>query len=99
MDYWKWVQELLGAFGTAIASFVMGFLMAFLRTKKKSGKADFAESIMCGLFAVGVWSLLAWLKIPEIVAVGTASGVGYMGTHFVSNIIQKKVGVDNETNR
>lgn len=96
MDYWKWIQELIDAFGTALASFIMGFLMAFLRTKKKSGKADFAESIMCGLFAVGVWSLLEWLKIPEIVAVGMASGVGYMGTHFVSNIIQKKADVKNE---
>lgn len=97
MEFWKWVQELINTFGTAIASFLMGFFMAFLRTKQKSGKADLAESIMCGLFSIGLWSLLEWLKIPQIVAVGIASGVGYMGTHFVSNIIKKKV--ENEVNK
>ena len=97
MEFWKWIQELINTFGTAMASFLMGFFMAFLRTKKKSGKGDFLESIMCGLFSVGIWSLLEWLKIPQIVAVGIASGVGYMGTHFVSNIIKKKV--ENEVNK
>ncbi|WP_227567608.1 phage holin family protein [Acinetobacter bereziniae] len=97
MEFWKWVQELIGTFGTAVTSFFMGFVMAYLRTKKKAGKGDFAESIMCGLFAVGVWTFLEWFNIPQIVAVGLASCIGYMGTHFVSNLIEKKV--DNEINR
>ena len=91
MELWKWLQELFNTFGTALASFFMGFVMAYLRTKKKSGQGDFTESIMCGLFSIGVWTFLEWLKIPQSVAVGLASGIGYMGTHFVSNLIEKKV--------
>lgn len=91
MESWKFIQEFLQTFGTAITSFFMGFIMAYFRTKKKLGKADWAESIMCGLFSVGVWSLLEWLNVPQIVSVGIASGIGYMGTHFVSNLIEKWV--------
>ena len=91
MDVLKWIQEFFQTFGTALTSFFMGFIMAYFRTKKKMGKADFAESIMCGLFSVGVWSVLEWLGIPQIVSVGAASAIGYMGTHFMSNLIEKKV--------
>lgn len=74
-----------------------GVRYGLFTNKKKAGKGDFAESIMCGLFAVGVWTFLEWFNIPQIVAVGLASCIGYMGTHFVSNLIEKKV--DNEINR
>ncbi|MFC2997350.1 phage holin family protein, partial [Acinetobacter sichuanensis] len=50
-DFTKQVAEIVGPFYTAIASFVMAFLMAFFRTAKKHGKADWLESLMCGLFA------------------------------------------------
>lgn len=86
----KQMSELWISFQTAIASFVMAFLMALIRTYKTTGRADALEAIMCALFAVGVWTFLEWLSIPEIVAVGVAAGIGYLGTHFVSDLIQRK---------
>lgn len=95
-DFTKQVAEIVGPFYTAIASFVMAFLMAFFRTAKKHGKADWLESLMCGLFAVGTWTLLTWLNLPEIIAVGLASAIGFKGTHFVSDIIDKHTDLDDD---
>ncbi|TCM62291.1 lambda family phage holin [Acinetobacter calcoaceticus] len=97
-DFVKQVAETVEPFATAIASFVMAFLMALMRTRKKTGKSDWLEAFMCGLFAVGAWSLMMWLNVPEIVAVGLASAIGYKGTHFVSDRIDKKLG-DNDENK
>jgi len=83
----EWLCEFLKPLGIAIFSFLMAFIMAALRTAKK-GKIDWLEAVMCGLIAVGVWSLLEWLNIPQTVAVGAASTVGFMGTHFVADLIQ-----------
>ncbi len=88
-DFVKQVTDFSEPFATAIASFVMAFLMAIFRTAKKHGKADWLEALMCGLFAIGAWSLMTWLGIPEIVAVGVSSAIGYKGTHFVSDKIDK----------
>lgn len=90
-DFLKHLSELWISFQTAIASFVMAFLMALIRTYKTTGRADVLEAIMCALFAVGVWTFLDWLAIPQIVAVGIAAGIGYLGTHFVSDWIKRKV--------
>jgi lambda family phage holin len=89
MDDLKQVVAHLQPFYTAIASFVMAFLMALFRTAKKRGQADWLEAFMCGFFAVGFWSLTNWLGFPEIVSVGFASAIGYKGTHFVSKKIDK----------
>ncbi|WP_180095496.1 MULTISPECIES: phage holin family protein [unclassified Acinetobacter] len=89
MDDLKQMWSALEPFYTAVASFVMAFLMAIFRTAKKHGKADWLEALMCGLFAIGAWSLMTWLGIPEIVAVGVSSAIGYKGTHFVSDKIDK----------
>lgn len=89
MDDLKQVSIMLEPFYTAIASFVMAFLMAIFRTAKKHGQVDWLEAVMCGCFAVGTWSLMNWLNIPEIVSVGLASAIGYKGTHFVSEKIDK----------
>ncbi|MEX5367820.1 phage holin family protein [Acinetobacter haemolyticus] len=86
-EFFKNIQP----FGTAIASFVMAFFMGILRTAK-TGKADIIESIMCGLFAVGIWSCLEWFGVPQLVAVGMASGVGYFGTHWVGNFFKTWLG-------
>ncbi|MFW2056266.1 phage holin family protein [Acinetobacter haemolyticus] len=95
----KYLKEIYEAFGIAFASFLMAFTMALIRTKRKHGKADWLEAGMCGLFAVGTWSLLMWFNVPEMVAVGAASAIGFKGTHFVSDLIDKKAGGNDEINR
>lgn len=90
-EFLKQTNDFLQPFGTAIASFVMAFFMALFRTKKKHGKADWLEALMCGLFAIGAWTLLMWFKVPELVAVGAASAIGFKGTHFISDLLDKKI--------
>lgn len=89
-EFLKYTKEIYEAFGIAFASFLMAFTMALIRTKRKHGKADWLEAGMCGLFAIGTWSLLMWFNVPEMVAVGAASAIGFKGTHFVSDLIDKK---------
>lgn len=72
----------------AAMSFVMATLMAVLRTKAQRGRVDLLESIMCGLFAVGIWSFLDWFSIPQTVSVGLASAIGYFGTHWLADSIK-----------
>lgn len=93
MEYLSKMMEIIL---TPVISFFVACVMALMRTKKNSGKADFLEGGMCGLFAVGVWSFLDWFNIPQLVAVGVSSAIGYMGTSFVSRIIEKKVDLDND---
>ncbi|MHA3079629.1 phage holin family protein [Acinetobacter sp. ANC 5502] len=88
MAFLDWLCELLKPLGVAIFSFFMAFIMAALRTLKRTGRVDWIESIMCGLITIGLWSILGWLGIPQIVAVGAASTIGFMGTHFVAELIQ-----------
>ncbi|MCH4247580.1 MULTISPECIES: phage holin family protein [Acinetobacter] len=90
-DFITFLTKFWISFQTAIAAFVMAFLMAILRTYQTTGRADMLESIMCGLFAVGIWTFLDWLSIPQMVAVGLASAIGYFGTHVVSDFIKRKV--------
>lgn len=99
-EFLKQTGEAIQNFSIAIASFVMAFLMASFRTKRKHGETDWLEATMCGLFSIGAWAVLSWLKIPEIVAVGAASAIGYKGTHFVSKLIDKRTsGENNETDQ
>lgn len=78
-------------FKIAIAAFAMAFLMAIFRTYKTNGRVDFIESIMCGMFAIGIWTFMDWLEVSQIVSVGLASAVGYFGTHAVSEFIKRKL--------
>ncbi|QHJ83179.1 MAG: hypothetical protein [Bacteriophage sp.] len=96
MRFVEYISKLMELIGTAVISFFVAGIMALMRTKKNNGKADWLEGGMCGLFAVGVWSFLDWLNIPQLVAVGVSSAIGYMGTSFVSRIIEKKVDLDND---
>lgn len=93
-DEVKQALALIEPLTTAIASFLMAFFMAAFRTAHKYGQADWLEALMCGLFAIGAWSLMTWLGIPEIVAVGISSAIGYKGTHFVSKKIDKVSDID-----
>ena len=86
----KTVAETAAPFVTAVASFVMAFFVALLRTFQQNGRANLVESIICGLLAIGVWSLLGWFGIPQIVAVGFASAIGYFGAHQIGEFVRKR---------
>ena len=83
------VLNFLNAYGEVILSFLMAFIMSMLRTRKSHGKSDWIESFMCAFLTVGVWSLLVYLKLPEVLAVGAGALVGYKGTAFVNKQIDK----------
>lgn len=63
MEFWKFIQEFLQTFGTAITSFFMGFIMAYFRTKKKLGKADWGVHPYCTIM-IGMSAVYENLKIP-----------------------------------
>lgn len=92
----EYLTKLIDTFGTAFISFIIACSMALMRTRQRHGKADWLEGGMCGLFAVSAWSLLDWLNIPQIVAVGLSSAIGYMGTSFISRLIERKVNLQND---
>lgn len=93
MDEFKVVKDIavsfLSDYGKAILSFLMAFIMSMLRTRKASGKSDWIESFMCAFLTVGAWSLLVYLELPEVLAVGVGALVGYKGTSFVNKQIDK----------
>lgn len=79
----------LSNYGVVIVSFLMTFIMSMLRTKKQSGRSDWIESFMCAFLTVGAWSLLVYLELPEVLAVGAGALIGYKGTAFVNKQIDK----------
>ena len=95
-DLFTYFIDVIKSLGVAAISFFVATLMAILRTKQHKGKVDWVEAIMCGLFGIGIWSILIWFDIPEVVAVGLSSMIGFKGTHFVSDEISKKLGVNKE---
>ena len=96
MENLNYFLDLLRSISVAVISFVVATLMAVLRTKQSHGKVDWVEAVMCGIFAIGAWSILIWFDIPEVVAVGLSSMIGFKGTHFVSDEISKKLGVNKD---
>ena len=60
-DFWKLLVE----YWFLPATILTTFLMAVFRTAKVYGKIDWIESMMCALFAYGIWFALSWLNIPE----------------------------------
>jgi lambda family phage holin len=89
-EFWKLLIE----YWFLPATILTTFLMAVFRTAKANGKVDWLESIMCSLFAYGVWFALSWLNIPEGVGVLIGGFIGFKGTHVVSNWVSKKLGFD-----
>lgn len=83
------VVSFLSDYGKAIFSFLMAFIMSMLRTKKRDRKTDWIESFICAFLTVGVWSLLVYLELPEVLAVGAGALIGYKGTSFVDRQIDK----------
>lgn len=79
LEYWLLISMLATAFG-----------MAVMRTAKATGKIDWLESGMCGLFVYGIWLALSWLNIPEGVGVLIGGFVGFKGTTALSNWFSKK---------
>ena len=79
-----------------LASITSAILMAIFRTAKNNGKIDWLESGMCGLFAYGIWFILSWFNIPDGASVLIGGMCGYKGTHFVSNWLLEKFGLDDK---
>lgn len=79
-----------------IAMLVNTVAMSVFSTAKKTGKVDWLESIMCALFAYGVWFILTWWNLPEGVGVLLGGLIGFKGTNATSKWISKKLGIDLE---
>lgn len=90
-ELWQHLTAVWAHTKVAILSFAMAMVMSMLRTKHSTGRADIIEAIMCGLLAVGIWSFLEWWHIPQSVAVGMASGIGYFGTHWFGDYVKGKL--------
>lgn len=91
-NIWQSVIEYWLLFSTIFAA----FLMSVFRTAKMTGRIDWLESSMCGLFAWGIWLVLGFFNIPDGAGVIIGGMVGYSGTHLVSKWIGRKLGF-NET--
>lgn len=87
-DLYNYLSEVWLHTKVATMSFVMATLMAVFRTKAQRGRVDLLESIMCGMFAIGIWSFLDWFGIPQTASVGIASAIGYFGTHWLADFIK-----------
>ncbi|WP_323842949.1 phage holin family protein [Moraxella sp. Pampa] len=88
-DFYQYLSEVWLHTKIAATSFMMATLMAVFRTKAQYGRVDLLESIMCGLFAIGIWSFLDWFHIPQTASVGLASAIGYFGTHWLADFIKE----------
>lgn len=86
----QYLREIWSYIDIAVVSFAMAFLMALVRTAQQ-GKADILEALTCGLFAIGVWSCMSWFNLPEVYAVGIASAIGHLGSHWIADKIRGKV--------
>lgn len=80
----------LSKYGETLVGFILAFLMALFRTAQKNGKADWAEAFMCSGLTLGASSVLGWLELPQSFAVGLGAFIGYMGTNFVREEVNKK---------
>lgn len=89
-DAWAVVLE----YWLVISTVLMAVLMAVFRTAKATGKVDWLEAVMCGLFAYGIWFSLSFMNIPEGVGVLVGGMVGYKGTALVSKWIGNKLGIN-----
>lgn len=74
----------------AIGSFFMAFIVAGLRTKR-DGDFNWVESTICGLLGMSVWFLVSWFNIPEMAAVGIASFMGCLGSHWITEIVKSRM--------
>ena len=83
LEYWLLISTISTAIG-----------MAVMRTAKTSGKIDWLESGMCGLFVYGIWFTLSWFNIPEGVGVLIGGFVGYRGTATLSQWVSKKLDLE-----
>ena len=86
-DFWKLLVE----YWFLPATILTTFLMAVFRTAKVNGKIDWIESMMCAIFAYGIWFSLSWLNIPEGVGVLIGGFVGFKGTN-VDIVTGKQIG-------
>ncbi len=88
VDYWLLLSTISAAFA-----------MGVLRTAKANGKIDWLEAGMCGVFAYGIWFLLGFFNFPEGAGVLLGGIVGYKGTHFVSDWISMKLGLNSNEDK
>lgn len=93
------MQETLHELGLKILEywFLIGgvtvtFIMALLRTHKKTGKIDFVEALMCAIFTYGAYFLLSWFNLPQESLILIGSFLGYYGTAKVTKIVSDKLG-------
>lgn len=88
------VWQALMEYWLVLSTVIMAVLMAVFRTAKATGKVDWLEAVMCGLFAYGIWFALSFMNIPEGVGVLVGGMVGYKGTALVSKWIGNKLGIN-----
>lgn len=89
-NVWKSILE----YWFLIAMVANAVAMSIFSTAHRNGKVDWLESVMCALFAYGVWFVLSWLNFPEGVGVLLGGLIGYKGTHATSRWISAKLGID-----
>lgn len=94
----QYLNQFLVEYGATIMGFVLAFFMAFLRTAKENGKADWLESLMCAGLTLGISSALSYFNMPQALAVAAGAFIGYLGTHKVSRILYKKAKLEETKN-
>ena len=92
VEYWQTIVSYFFLVCSVLAAFVMGAL----RTAKETGKIDWIESGMCGVFAWGVWYLLGLFNLPDGAGVLAGGFIGHIGAVRFSNYIKQKLGIQND---
>lgn len=75
-----------------IGGVTVTFIMAVLRTHKRTGKIDFVEAVMCAIFTYGAYFLLSWFKLPQESLILIGSFLGYYGTAKVTKLVSDRLG-------
>lgn len=75
--------DLLGQVSPAWQGFFMAIVISVLRIlydgKEKKWQRIVLESLICGCLTLGVFAVIAWLKLPLFLSVAAGGAIGFLG--------------------
>lgn len=105
-SFWEWLlqnSEAIWAWliqhGEIVVGFFLAVVLAIFRTTRAYGKADWVEALICGFLTLAGASLLEWLKFPSQIAIAVGGVIGFKGSKWANEFIDKKLQLEDDPSK
>ncbi len=94
VSVYRSIVDILTMNAVMVMAMLLSIITSALKSKKRKGRLDWLEALICGCLTLAVSSTLQYLKLPQELSIFLGGLIGFKGSRWVDSRINKDLGDD-----